>query len=97
MTYDGQDVPTELFLDGEPDFADQIPRESNNEIFEEEQVDIEKSEIRDCIKKPCLRRIDKKVSFNQKVIDICTDGVHTESKINEKYTLIRNFHLLQGE
>ena len=97
MTYDDQDVPTELFLDEEPDFADQIPRESNNEIFEEEQVNIENSEIRDFIKKPCLRQINKKVNFNHKVIDICTDGTQTESKLNEKYTLRRNFHLLPGE
>ena len=67
MTYDDQDVPTELFLDAEPDFADQIPRESNNEIFEEVQVNIENSEIRDFIKKPCLRQINKKVNFNPKV------------------------------
>ena len=57
MTYDGQDVTTELFLDVEPDFADQIPRESINEIFEQEHVDIGKSVIKDFIKKPCLRRI----------------------------------------
>ena len=34
-TYNDQDVPTELLLDYEPNFADQIPRETNNDIFEQ--------------------------------------------------------------
>ena len=61
-TYNEQDVPTELLLDSAPDFADQIPREINNEIFEQEQVDHEESEIKDFIRKPCKRRINKKKS-----------------------------------
>ena len=97
MTYNDQDVPNEIFLNVEPDFADQIPRESNNEIFKQEQVDEEKSEIKDFIKKPCLRQVNKKVSFNHKVTNICENGIQTKNTLSDKYTLKRNFHLLPGE
>ena len=97
MTYNDQDVPNEIFLNVEPDFADRIPRESNNEIFKQEQVDEEKSEIKDFIKKPCLRQVNKKVSFNHKVTDICENGIQTKNTLSDKYTLKRNFHLLPGE
>ena len=75
MTYNDQDVPNEIFLNVEPDFANHIPRESNNEIFEQEQVDEEKSEIKDFIKKPCLKGgCSTKLSFTGRYIDVRETG-----------------------
>ena len=96
-THDNQDVPSELLINSEPDFTDQIPRETDNEIFEQEQNNIEGTEINDFIKRPCIKNIGRKVSFNQKVEGINIDGDYTETKLNNKYTLKRQFHLLSSE
>ena len=53
--------------------------------------------IKDFIKKPCLRQVNKKVSFNHKVTNICENGIQTKNTLSDKYTLKRNFHLLPGE
>ena len=96
-THDDQDVPSELLLNSEPDFTDMIPRETNNETFKQEQNDIERIEIDNFIKRTCIKNINKKVSFDQKVKGMTIDGDCTETKLNDKYTLKRQFHLLPCE
>jgi hypothetical protein len=96
-THDDQDVPSELLLNSEPDFTDMIPRETNNETFIQEQNDSERIEIDNFIKRPCIKNINKKVSFDQTVKGMTIDGDCTETKLNDKYTLKRQFHLLPCE
>ena len=96
-THDDQDIPNELMLNSEPDFTDMIPRETNNETFIHEPNDDERIDMENFIKRPCIKNINKRVSFDQTVTEMTINGDCTKTKLTNKYTLKKQYHLLPCE